>query len=163
MRSGKYRFLRTAPILFAPTDPHVLYLAGNVLFKTTSGGQSWEIISPDLSREQPDVPASIGVYRSPDLPRMPRRGVIYALGPSYKDGNVIWAGTDDGLVHVTRDGGKSWQNVTPPQLTAWSKVSQIDASHFDSNVAYIAVNRIRLDDMRPQCLGRLHSHRKDYA
>jgi photosystem II stability/assembly factor-like uncharacterized protein len=149
IRSGKYRFLRTAPIMFAPTDPHVLYLAGNVLFKTTSGGQSWEAISPDLSREQTDVPASIGVYRSDDLTRMARRGVIYALGPSYKDGNIIWAGTDDGLMHITRDGGKTWQNVTPPQLTAWSKVSQIDASHFDANVAYIAVNRIRLDDMRP--------------
>ena len=149
VRSGKYRFLRTAPIMFSPTDPHVLYLAGNVLFKTTSGGQSWEIISPDLSREQPEVPESIGVFRTPDLTRMPRRGVIYALGPSYKDGKVIWAGTDDGLVHVTRDSGKTWQNVTPPVLTAWSKVSQIDASHFDSNVAYIAVNRIRLDDMRP--------------
>jgi photosystem II stability/assembly factor-like uncharacterized protein len=149
IRSGKYRFLRTAPIMFAPTDPHVLYLAGNVLFKTTSGGQSWEVISPDLTREQTDVPASIGIYRSPDLAKMARRGVIYALGPSYKDGNVIWAGTDDGLVHITRDGGKTWQNVTPSQLTAWSKVSQIDASHFDSNVAYIAVNRIRLDDMRP--------------
>jgi photosystem II stability/assembly factor-like uncharacterized protein len=149
VRSGKYRFLRTQPIMFSPVDPHVLYLAGNVLFKTTSGGQSWEIISPDLTREQPDVPASVGVFRTAELTRMPRRGVIYALGPSYKDGNVIWAGTDDGLVHVTRDGGKTWQNVTPPGLTAWSKVSQIDASHFDSNVAYIAVNRIRLDDMRP--------------
>ncbi|MFL6275351.1 MAG: glycoside hydrolase [Blastocatellia bacterium] len=149
VRSGKYRFLRTSPIMFSPTDPHVLYLAGNVLFKTTSGGKSWEVISPDLSREQPGVPASIGVFSTPDLARMPRRGVIYALGPSYKDGNTIWAGTDDGLVHLTRDGGKSWQNVTPPQLTAWSKVSQIDASHFDSNTAYIAVNRIRLDDMRP--------------
>ncbi|HJQ22995.1 MAG TPA: glycoside hydrolase [Blastocatellia bacterium] len=146
VRSGKYRFLRTTPIMFSPVDPHVLYLAGNVLFKTTNGGQSWDVISPDLTREQPDVPASIGVFRTPDLAKMQRRGVIYALGPSYKDGNTIWAGTDDGLVHITRDGGKSWQNVTPPQLTAWSKVSQIDASHFDSNTAYIAVNRIRLDD-----------------
>jgi photosystem II stability/assembly factor-like uncharacterized protein len=146
VRSGKYRFLRTAPIMFSPTDPHVLYLAGNVLFKTTSGGQSWEIISPDLSREQPEVPASIGIFRTPELSKMARRGVIYALGPSYKDSQVLWAGTDDGLVHVTRDGGKTWQNVTPPALTAWSKVSQIDASHSDSNIAYIAVNRIRLDD-----------------
>jgi photosystem II stability/assembly factor-like uncharacterized protein len=149
VRSGKYRFLRTAPIMFSPTDPHTLYLAGNVLFKTTSGGQNWEVISPDLSREQPEVPPSIGVFRTPEMAKMARRGVIYALGPSYKEAGVIWAGTDDGLVHVTRDGGKTWQNVTPPGLTAWSKVSQIDASHFDSNVAYIAVNRIRLDDMRP--------------
>ena len=149
VRSGKYRFLRTAPILFSPVDSHVLYLAGNVLFKTANGGQSWEIISPDLTREQPEVPESIGVFRTPDLAKMQRRGVIYAVGPSPKDGNTIWAGTDDGLVHVTRDGGKSWSNVTPPQLTPWSKVSQIDASHSDAGTAYIAVNRIRLDDLRP--------------
>jgi hypothetical protein len=80
---------------------------------------------------------------------MPRRGVIYAVGPSPKDVNVVWAGTDDGLVHVTRDGGKSWQNVTPKALRAWDKVSQIDAGHADARTAYVAVNAIRRDDMRP--------------
>ena len=149
VRSGKYRFLRTAPVIFSPADPHVLYYAGNVIFKTTNGGMSWEIISPDLSREQPEVPASIGVYRTPDLAKMARRGVIYTLAPSPKDINTIWAGTDDGLIHVTRDGGKTWTNVTPPDLTAWSKVSIMDAGHFDTQTAYAAVNRIRLDDMRP--------------
>ena len=107
------------------------------------------IISPDLSREQPDVPESIGVYRTPEMQTMARRGVIYAVSPSPRDVNVIWAGTDDGLVHVTRDGGKTWTNVTPPELRAWDKVSQIDAGHFDANTAYIAVNAIRRDDMRP--------------
>jgi len=149
LRSGKYRFLRTAPILFSPADPRVLYLAGNVLFKTTNGGASWEIISPDLSREKPDVPASIGVFSRPEMATQARRGVIYAVAPSPKDVNVIWAGTDDGLVHVTKDGGKTWQNITPPAIDAWSKISQIDAGHFDVNTAYIAVNRIRLDDQKP--------------
>jgi N-acyl-D-aspartate/D-glutamate deacylase/photosystem II stability/assembly factor-like uncharacterized protein len=149
LRSGKYRFLRTAPILFSPVDPHVLYLAGNVLFKTTNGGVSWDIVSPDLSREKPEVPASIGVFRRPEMATQPRRGVIYAVAPSPKDGNTIWAGTDDGLIHVTRDGGKTWKNVTPPQIDAWSKISQLDAGHFDANTAYAAVNRIRLDDQKP--------------
>jgi photosystem II stability/assembly factor-like uncharacterized protein len=149
VRSGKYRFLRTAPVIFSPVDPHALYYAGNVLFKTTDGGMSWSVISPDLSREKTDVPASIGVYRTPDLATMPRRGVIYTVAPSYKDANTIWAGTDDGLIHVTRDGGRTWQNVTPPALTSWSKVSIIDAGRFDAGTAYAAVNRFRLDDLRP--------------
>jgi photosystem II stability/assembly factor-like uncharacterized protein len=149
LRSGNYRFLRTAPILFSPVDPHVLYLAGNVLFKTTDGGMNWDIISPDLSREKPDVPESIGVFRRPEMATQPRRGVIYAVAPSPKDINTIWAGTDDGLVHVTKDGGKTWKNVTPPGLTSWSKISQIDAGHSDTKTAYIAVNRIRLDDLKP--------------
>lgn len=149
VRSGKYRFLRTAPVIFSPVDPHTLYYAGNVLFKTTTGGQRWEIISPDLSREKPDVPANIGIYTKPEMATQPRRGVIYAVAPSHQDANVIWAGTDDGLIHITRDGGKQWSNVTPPELTSWSKVSQLDASHFDGQTVYAAINRIRLDDMRP--------------
>ena len=149
LRSGKYRILRTMPLLFHPADPTMLLFATNVLWKTTSGGQSWTIISPDLSRERPEVPETIGDYRTPDLERMPRRGVIYAVGPSPLDVSTIWAGTDDGLVHLTRDGGKSWKNVTPAGLRAWDKVSILDAGHFDVNTAYIAVNAIRRDDMRP--------------
>jgi len=149
IRDGKYRFLRTAPVIFSPVDPRVLYFAGNVLFKTTTGGNSWDIISPDLSREQPEVPDSIGIYRTAEMAKQPRRGVIYTVAPSYKDVNVIWAGTDDGLIHVTRDGGKNWSNVTPTGMTAWSKISLIDAGRFDANTAYAAVNRIRLDDQRP--------------
>jgi hypothetical protein len=80
---------------------------------------------------------------------MPRRGVIYTVAPSFKDSNVIWCGTDDGLIHVTRNGGKQWLDVTPPAITSWSKVSLMEASHFDVNTAYAAVNRIRLDDMKP--------------
>ena len=149
LRSGKYRILRTMPLLFHPADPKTLFFATNVLWKTTTGGNSWDIISPDLSREQPDVPESIGVYRKPEMQTMTRRGVIYAVSPSARDVNIIWAGTDDGLVHVTRDAGKNWTNVTPAELRAWDKVSQIDAGHFDPNTAYISVNAIRRDDMRP--------------
>ena len=149
VRAGKYRFLRTAPVIFSPVDPHVLYYAGNVLFKTTNGGNSWDVISPDLTRETYDVPASIGVYSKPEMATMPRRGVIYTVAPSHKDVNTIWAGTDDGLIQVTRDGGKTWWDVTPTGLTSWSKVSIIDASHFDNQTAYAAVNRFRLDDLRP--------------
>jgi photosystem II stability/assembly factor-like uncharacterized protein len=149
IRSGKYRFIRTMPLLFSPVDPHFLYLASNVLFKTANGGHSWQIISPDLSRENPDVPGSIGVFRTPEMANQPRRGVIYAVAPSYRDVNIIWAGTDDGLIHVTRDGGRQWESVTPPGVTSWSKVAQMDAGHFDTRTAYAAINRIRLDDMRP--------------
>jgi photosystem II stability/assembly factor-like uncharacterized protein len=149
VRSGKYRFLRTAPVLFSPLDPKTLYFAGNVLFKTRDGGSHWQVISPDLSRESWDVPATVGIYRNDNLKTMPRRGVIYTIAPSFRDMNIIWCGTDDGLIHVTKDGGKNWKNVTPPAITSWSKVSLLEASHFDANTAYAAVNRIRLDDMRP--------------
>jgi photosystem II stability/assembly factor-like uncharacterized protein len=162
VRSGKHRFLRTAPVLFSPVDPRVLFYAGNVLFKTTTGGDSWEVISPDLTRERYDVPASVGVYAKPEMATMPRRGVIYTVAPSYRDAGTIWAGTDDGLVHVTRDGGRTWQDVTPPGLTSWSKVSLIDAGRFDAGTAYAAVNRFRLDDLRPHVY-RTHDGGKTWA
>ena len=140
---GKYWFLRTAPLLFSTVDPHVLYLAGNVVFRTADGGNHWQVISPDLTREVADPPAG-SVFKRPS-----RRGVIYALGPSYKDINVLWAGTDDGLIQVTRDGGKSWKDVTPRGMTAWSKVTQLDAGRFDVNTAYASVSRFKLDDLNP--------------
>lgn len=149
IRSGKYRFLRTAPVLFSPIDKKTLYLASNVLFKTSSGGKDWEIISPDLSRESWDIPESVGIYTKDEMKTMPRRGVIYSLGLSPLDMNTIWCGTDDGLIHVTSDGGKNWKNVTPASVNSWSKISIIEASHFDVQTAYAAVNRIRCDDLRP--------------
>jgi photosystem II stability/assembly factor-like uncharacterized protein len=149
VRSGKVRFIRTAPVLFSPIDPKTLYFAGNVVFKTNNGGQSWETISPDLTRETYDIPASVGVFTSENMKTMPRRGVVYSLAPSYKDVNTIWAGTDDGLLHITNDGGKNWTNITPKEITSWSKISQIDASRFDNLTAYVAVNRIRCDDQAP--------------
>jgi len=149
LRGGKYRFLRTMPVLFSPVDPHVLYFASNVLFKTINGGHTWDVISPDLTREKYEVPTSVGICTDQAKPQATRRGVIYAVAPSHKDVNVIWAGTDDGLVHVTRDGGKSWKNITPPEFTPWSKVSMLDASHFDDMTVYAAINRFRLDDLKP--------------
>jgi len=149
VRSAKYRTDRTEPTLFSPIDPHTLYFASNVLFKTTDGGQSWQTISPDLTRENPGVPPSVGtlVARNPDAGK--QRGAIYALAPSFKDVNTLWAGTDDGLIWMTRDGGKNWNNITPPELTAWSKVTQIEASHFDDQTAYASVSRFRIDDLHP--------------
>ena len=146
---GKYRFLRTMPLLFSPVDPHILYLGSNVLFKTINGGDSWTAISPDLTRQHWEMPSVISAFVSQDPEGGKHRGVIYAIAPSPKDVNLIWAGTDDGLIHVTRDGGNHWQNVTPAELTPWSKVSQLEASHFDPLVAYAAINRFRLDDLAP--------------
>ncbi|MDB5253340.1 MAG: glycoside hydrolase [Flaviaesturariibacter sp.] len=148
-RGGQYRFLRTAPVLFSPADQKTLFYAGNVLFKTTTGGEKWDVISPDLSRESWDIPASVGIYASEEMKKMPRRGVIYTVAPSPSDINTIWCGTDDGLIHLTTNGGKTWTNVTPPSITSWSKVSLLEAGHFDAKTAYAAVNRIRLDDMKP--------------
>jgi len=149
LRSGKYRIIRTMPLLFSPANPGALYFATNVLFRTTTGGQSWKIISPDLSNPRPGVPHSIGSFRTPEMNNMARRGVIYALGLSGLDEAVIWAGTDDGLVHRTSDSGETWTDITPPTLRAWDKISQIDAGHFDVLTAFVAINAIRRDDMRP--------------
>jgi photosystem II stability/assembly factor-like uncharacterized protein len=144
------RTVRTAPVLFSPIDPHVLYFAGNTLWKTADGGQHWDQISPDLSRETWDLPGSIStIYRSDPSAQPSQRGVIYTVAPSPVDAGTIWAGTDDGLIHVTHDGGATWQNVTPPVLTPWAKVSLMDAGHGDAMTAYAAVNTIRLDDLRP--------------
>ncbi len=149
LRSDKYRFVRTMPLLFSPVDPHVLYLGSNVLFRTANGGNSWDVMSPDLTREAYEVPGVLGVFTALDPEKGKHRGVIYTIAPSPKDINLIWCGTDDGLIHLTRDGGKNWANVTPPDLTPWSKVSLMDASHSDPGTAYAAINRFRLDDLRP--------------
>jgi hypothetical protein len=149
VRRDDYRVVRTMPILFSPVDKRTLYFASNTLWKTIDGGQSWTQISPDLSRETWEVPANVGKYRDTPEAKPSRRGVIYTIAPSPLDINVIWVGTDDGLIHVTRDAGKTWTNVTPPQLAPWAKVSLMDASHFDSNIVYAAINTFRLDDLKP--------------
>jgi len=107
------RTVRTQPILFSPIDPRTLYFASNTLWKTTTGGRQWTQISQDLTRRTLEVPASIGVYRSRSTAQPTQRGVIYTIGPSYIDRDTIWIGTDDGLVHVTRNGGTTWTDVTP--------------------------------------------------
>jgi len=147
LRTGKFRFNRTAPLIFSPAAPHTLYLGSNVLFQTTDAGHSWQIISPDLTREDPGVPPNMGDMIASDPAQGKHRGVIYSLAPSPLDANLIWAGTDDGLIWLSRDGGQNWREVSPPGLTAWSKIAQLDASHFDPNAVYAAVNRFRLDDL----------------
>ena len=146
---GTFRHLRTFPVLFSPKDPHILYVGFQSVVKTADGGKTWETISPDLSRESYEVPSSASFYGEAARSQATRRGVVYAIGLSPLDLNVLWAGTDDGLIHVTRDGGKNWKNVTPPALKPWSKVSQLDASHFDDRSVYAAINSLRLDDLKP--------------
>ncbi|HEX7484940.1 MAG TPA: hypothetical protein VF332_02215 [Vicinamibacterales bacterium] len=144
-----YRVIRTQPVLFSPLDPKTLYFASNVVWKTTDGGQHWTAISPDLTRATWDAPATVGTFRGTPAAKASRRGVVYTIAPSPIEAGRMWAGTDDGLIHLTTDGGRNWANVTPPELTPWAKVSLMDASHFDANSAYAAVNTLRLDDLRP--------------
>ena len=148
-RADEFRMLRTQPVLFSPLDPHLLFFAANTLWQTSDGGQHWTQISPDLTRKTFELPANIGKYRSQPTAEPRQRGVIYAVAPSPLEKNRIWAGTDDGLIQLTTDGGKNWKDVTPPAITAWQKISVIDGGHFDANTAYAAVNTIRLDDLRP--------------
>ncbi len=143
------RHLRTYPVIFSYKDPHVLYAGMQYVMKTSDGGKTWETISPDLSRETYDLPASVSAYSAAAKTQATRRGVIYAIAPSHLDVNVVWAGTDDGLIHLTTDGGKNWKNVTPAAVTPWSKVAQLDSSHFDDQTCYAAINRLRVDDMKP--------------
>jgi len=147
VRDPAYRSDRTEPILFSPLDPHDLYYAANMLFETKDYGRTWTTISPDLTREHSGQPASLKPL--PDKDQARRRGAIYAFAASFKSSNTLWAGTDDGLVWTTRDHGKNWKNITPPSLTPWSKITQISASHFDDNTAFVSVSRMRLDDMKP--------------
>src|ERR1700719_661386 len=147
LRDAKYRADRTEPLIFSPLDPHTLYYATNFMFKTRDGGNSWQTISPDLTRENPGAPASVGTLIPKGADN--QRGVIYALSPSWKSLDTLWAATDDGLIWLTRDGGKKWNDVTPPALTPWSKVTQITASHFDDATAYVSVRQFRINDTRP--------------
>jgi photosystem II stability/assembly factor-like uncharacterized protein len=147
VKGAQDRADRTQPLLFSPTDPHTLYYAANRLYRTRDGGMNWEVVSPDLTREDPGIPPSVGTMHRPHMEK--QRGAIYALSISPRNGDILWAGTDDGLVWLSSDGGKHWSNITPPSLTPWSKVTQIDASHFDDDTAYVSVSRMRIDDLHP--------------
>jgi photosystem II stability/assembly factor-like uncharacterized protein len=163
-RAPGFRSLRTAPLVFSAVDPHTLFFAENVVWKTTSGGKNWTQISPDLTRTDSIVPASVGVYANSPVARARHGGVIYTVAPSYVNVNRIWAGSDDGLIHTTTDGGAHWIDVTPPDLRArpWSKVSIMDAGRFDAGTAYAAINTLRLDDFKPH-IYRTHDGGKTWT
>lgn len=160
-----YRTVRTQPVVFSTVDPRALFYGNNVLWKTIDGGINWKQISPDLTREKWDVPKNVGTYAARVTTR--ERGaigaqVIYTIGPSYRDINRIWIGTDDGVIYTTADGGLNWNNVTPPQLSAFMKVFTIDPGRFDPLTAYAAVNTLRLDDMNPH-IYRTHDGGKTWT
>jgi photosystem II stability/assembly factor-like uncharacterized protein len=145
---GTWREEWTQPMAFG--RDRALYTANQSVFRTRDGGKHWQRISGDLTRPHPGVPANLDEPAAHDVAAPGEaRGVVYALAPSPLSANVLWAGTDDGLVQLTRDGGRTWRAVTPPGITPWSHVDAIDASHFDAQTAYVAVDRHRLDDDRP--------------
>ncbi|MDH7513182.1 MAG: hypothetical protein QHH14_09580 [Clostridiales bacterium] len=145
----KYRFQWTAPILVSRFNPNVLYHAAQVLFKTTNEGQSWEIISSDLTTNDKSKQQSSGGPITQDNTSVEYYCTIFALGESFHDPNILWVGTDDGLVHLTKNGGKTWENITPRELPPWSLISMIEPSSFDAGIAYLAVDRHELDDFKP--------------
>jgi len=150
VRNAEIRADRTEPIAFSPLDPHLLFAATSVLFESRDYGASWTKISPDLSREHSGQPASLPAL--PEKDREKRRGAIYSMAPSFQSPGTIWAGTDDGLVWITRDHGKNWKNITPASLAPWSKITQISASHFDDATAFVSISRLRVDDLHPYIL-----------
>lgn len=150
-RKGPFRKTWTLPLVFSEADPRALYFGNQYLYRTLDGGHSWNQISGDLTRANPGVPPNLDAATVADAPPYTRRGVIYTIAPSPIKAHVglIWAGTDDGYIQMTSDGGRTWHNVTPPQVTAWSKIAMMQASHFDPNEAYAAVDRHRIADNNP--------------
>jgi photosystem II stability/assembly factor-like uncharacterized protein len=147
---GEYRGEWTLPLAISPRDSKSMYFGRQFLFKSVDGGRHWDKASPDLTRAEPAVPANLDPVTAEDSDiKEPRRGVIYSIAISSLTDGRIWCGTDDGLVWLTRDGGKNWQDVTPKDLSAWSKIGIVEASHFDADTAYLAIDRHRLDDLTP--------------
>ena len=145
----KYRFSWTSPLAFSPQDPKVLYSGSQYVLESTDSGHSWHRISPDLTRDDKSKQQLSGGPITKDNVGAEYYDVVYTIAPSPVKGGVIWAGTDDGLIHITRDGGKHWENVTPRGMPKWATVSLIDASTFDAGTAYAAVNAHKSDDMTP--------------
>jgi len=143
------RFQWTFPIVIAPTDPNVLYVTSQHVWRSTNEGQSWQKISPDLTRHDPATMGPSGGPITLDQTGVETYATVFTLAPSPVDGNVIWAGSDDGLVHVTRDGGKTWEPVTPPGLPDFTRISLIDASPHIAGTAYLAGNRYQRGDRAP--------------
>ena len=145
----KYRFQWTYPILISPHDPDVLYIAGNVLFRSTDDGASWEVISPDLTRDDPSKQEASGGPITKDTTGAEHYCTIFAFVESPHTQGLFWAGSDDGLMHLSRDGGANWQEITPPELPEWATVATIELSPHDPATAYVAAFRYKLDDYRP--------------
>ena len=139
----------TQPLVLSPADPHALYYASQFLFKTSDGGRTWTQISKDLTRPDPGIPPNLDATAAAATDRNGKRGVIYAVAPSPLHAPMIWIGTDDGLIHVTTDDGATWRDVTPAAITAWSRITSVEASHFDANTAYASVDRHQLQDFAP--------------
>ena len=156
----EHRFTWTSPVVFSPQDSHTLYFGSQNVLRSTNQGNSWEAISPDLTGADPrakeEGPLTVANAKERG------HGVVYTIAPSPVSAGQIWAGTDSGLIHLTRDGGTNWSNVTPPNLSDWSKISLIDASHFDAATAYAAIDRHRLDDMSPY-IYRTHDFGKSWT
>ena len=143
------RWQWTFPIIFSPIDPNVLYASSNRLWRTTDGGTNWDVLSPDLTRADPMTLGRSGGPITGDMNGPEVYATIFAVGPGKVDIDVIWTGSDDGLVHVTRDGGENWVNVTPADMPDFGRVSLIDASAFDAGRAYVSARRALLDDFAP--------------
>lgn len=145
----KYRFQWTEPIVFSLHDPKTLYFAAQVLFKTTDEGMHWEVISPDLTRNDKTKQVAAGGPITKDNTGIEVYDTIFAVTESPKQKDLIWVGSDDGMIHITTDAGKNWQNVTPKAMPEWGTVSMIEASPFDAGTAYVAVERHKMDDFAP--------------
>ena len=152
----------TFPIVFSPVDPNVLFTATQHVWRTTSQGQNWDRISPDLSRHDPKTLGHSGGPITGDMNGPEVYATVFALAPSKLDVNILWAGSDDGLVHVTQNGGKTWANVTPKEMPEFGRVSIIDASAFNAGTAYVAVKKMLLDDQRPYIF-RTHDFGKTWT
>jgi len=145
----KERFQWTTPIVFSPIDPKILYVSSQHLWRSANEGQTWTAISPDLTRHDPATLGPSGGPITLDQTGVETYAVIFTIAPSRQDPNTIWTGSDDGLVHLTKDGGKNWMNVTPPALPAFSRISLIEASPHNPGTAYVAANRYQLADRSP--------------
>ena len=148
---AKFRMQWTFPIVVSPHEPNTLYVGSNVLFKTTDQGESYTTISPDLTRNDPRTLGPSGGPITKDQTGVETYGTIFAVEESPITRGLIWAGTDDGLVQITRDAGKTWTNITPPILKEreWARISSIEPSKFNAGVAYVAANRFQMDDDQP--------------
>jgi photosystem II stability/assembly factor-like uncharacterized protein len=149
MAELKHRFQWTEPIVFSPHDPHTLYYAGEVLFKTTDEGKSWSIISPDLTRNDKSKQEASGGPITKDNTGVEVYDTMFSVVESPMQRDLIWAGSDDGLIHLTRNGGEKWEDITPKAMPEWGTVSMIEVSPTDTGTAYVAVERHKMDDFTP--------------